>query len=243
MIETIRNIADEIKNDVINARRDFHKYPELAYREFRTASLIARKLKDTGCEIKIGREIMDAGSRQALPEEEILHKEFARAISQGGDKEFLRCVKSGFPAVAAIISNSEGPVIGVRIDIDALPVHESSEKTHLPFKKGFASVNNGVMHACGHDANAATGLGIAQLLMRFKSKIAGTVKIIFQPAEEGVCGAYPMVQSGFLDDIDRIFSPHYFSPWNPGEITCVRGRGYFATSKFDVIILVWFLKS
>lgn len=234
MIEIIKNIVHDIEEDVIKTRRDFHKYPELAYREFRTASLIAGKLKDIGCEIKIGKEIMDAKSREALPSNDILQKELERASNQGGDKEFLEQVKNGFPAIAAIISNGNGPTIAIRVDIDALPIQESSNEKHLPFKEGFASENTGVMHACGHDANAATGLGIAQVLMQLKDKINGTVKIIFQPAEEAICGARPMAESGFLDDVDRIYSLHYFSPWPSGDVTCVRGKGYLAISKFDV---------
>ena len=235
MIETIRSIAAGIEENIISTRRDFHKYPELSYREFRTASLIARRLKDLGCKVKAGPEIMDAATRYALPSEDVLQKEFERALRQGADKEFLEQIKGGFPAVAAAISNGEGPVIGVRVDIDALPIRESSGENHLPFKNGFASVNEGVMHACGHDAHAATGLGIVQVLMQLKDKIKGTVKVIFQPAEEGVCGAYPIAQSGFLDDIDYIFAIHYFSQWAPGEIACVRYPGYLATAKFNAV--------
>lgn len=233
MINT-RGIADEINDEIISLRRDFHKYPELAFTEFRTASLIARKLNDIGCEIKIGREIMDAKSRMALPSKEILEKEFKRAIAQGGDTEFLNKVKGGFPAVAAVISNGKGPVIALRVDMDALPIQENSSSRHFPFGKGFASVNTGVMHACGHDAHAVTGLGVAEILMKFKDKMRGTVKIIFQPAEEIICGAYPIVKSGFLDDVDRIMAIHYYSPWDPGLVSCTRGQnGHLAISRFD----------
>ena len=188
---TAENIANEINDEIVRLRRDFHKYPELGFTEFRTASLIARKLKDIGCEIKIGREIMDDESRMALPSAQVLKKEMERAAAQGGDAEFLKHVKDGFPAVAAVISNGKGPVIAFRVDIDALPVQESFDKKHFPFKKGFASVNDGVMHSCGHDAHAVTGLGVAEVLMKLKDKIHGTVKIIFQPAEELICGAHP----------------------------------------------------
>lgn len=235
MIDIIKKIASEIEQDVIKTRRDFHKYPELSYREFRTASLIAHKLKDLGCEIKIGREIMDADTRYNLPSDEILQKEYDRAVEQGADKDFLEQIKGGFPAVAAIISNGEGPTIGLRVDIDALPIQESSDEKHPPCKNGFVSVNDGMMHACGHDAHAATGLGIVQVLMRLKDKINGTVKVIFQPAEEGVCGAYPIIQSGFLDDIEEIFTIHYSSVWPAGEILCVRAPGHLATAKYNVI--------
>ena len=230
---TIENIADEINNKIISARRDFHKYPELGFREFRTASLIARKLKDIGCDIKVGREIMDADSRMALPNEDILKSELERAVAQGGDAEFMPLIKNGFPAVAAIISNGEGPVIAFRVDIDALPVQENFDETHLPFKECFASVNDGIMHACGHDAHAATGLGVAEILMRLKDQIQGTVKIIFQPAEEMICGAYPIVKSGFLDDVDRIIAIHYYSQWDSGLLSCTKEIGHLAMSKFD----------
>ena len=124
----IRNIADEQNNEIINLRRNFHTYPELAFTELRTASLIARKLKDIGCEIKIGREIMDVASRTALPPQDVLDKELARAVEQRGDAEFLNHVKDGFTAVAAVISNGKGPVVALRVDIDALPIQESSSK-------------------------------------------------------------------------------------------------------------------
>lgn len=231
---TAENIANEINDEIVRLRRDFHKYPELGLTEFRTASLIARKLKDIGCEIKIGREIMDAESRMALPSAQVLKKEMERAAAQGGDAEFLKHVKDGFPAVAAVISNGKGPVIAFRVDIDALPVQESFDKKHFPFKKGFASVNDGVMHSCGHDAHAVTGLGVAEVLMKLKDKIHGTVKIIFQPAEELICGAHPIVKSGFLDDVDRIMAIHYYSPWDSGLLSCTRGQnGHLAISKFD----------
>lgn len=230
----IKNIADDINDEIISLRRDFHKYPELAFTEFRTASLIARKLKDIGCDIKIGREIMDAKSRMAVPAADILGKEFKRAKEQGGDTEYLGKVKDGFPAVAAIISNGKGPVIAFRVDIDALPLQESSDKRHYPFKKGFASVNDGIMHACGHDAHAATGLGVAEVLMKLKDKIRGTVKIVFQPAEEIIAGANAIAKSGFLDDVDRIITIHYYSPWDAGLVSCTRGQnGHLAISRLD----------
>lgn len=234
MINIIKKIASEIEQNIINTRRNFHKYPELAWGEIRTATLIARKLKDIGCEIKIGREIIDADSRMGLPAKAELSKNLDRALAEGADKEFIEAVSGGLTAVAAVISNGEGPVVGLRVDIDALRVTETSDKIHLPVKEGFSSVHDGIMHACGHDANTAAGLGVAEVLMRLKDQIRGTVKIIFQPAEESIAGAYSVAQSGFLDDIDKIFSIHYFSPWNSGEVTCARDPGYLAISRFDV---------
>ena len=78
---------------------------------------------------------------------------------------------------------------------------EAEDASHLPYKKGFASVTPGVMHACGHDGHAAIGIG-ATLLAGCAMSCNGTVKLIFQPAEEGVRGAKSIVDAGHLDGVD-----------------------------------------
>ena len=72
----------------------------------------------------------------------------------------------------------------MRFDIDALGVFEEHDPSHRPAKEGFNSVNEGFMHACGHDGHATIGLGVAKVLMSIKDQLHGTVKLIFQPAEE-----------------------------------------------------------
>ena len=62
------------------------------------------------------------------------------------------------------------------------------------------------MHACGHDGHIAIGLGVAEGIIRFKEYLSGTIKLIFQPGEESVCGGNPMAQSGILDDVDYLLS-------------------------------------
>lgn len=234
MLEKIKSIAEDLNDEIVAVRRDFHKFPELGFREFRTASLIARKLANSGCPIKVGREIMDADSRMNLPSAEVLAAELGRARSQGGDPEYLELMKGGFPAVVAILGDGDGPTVALRVDIDALPIPESSDQSHFPAANGFASVNEGIMHACGHDGHAATGLGVVEILTRLKDDIKGTAKIVFQPAEEGVCGARPIVESGILDDVDRIFNIHYSSVLDSGAVVCVREPGHLATDKLDV---------
>jgi len=86
-----------------------------------------------------------------------------------------------------------GPVVLVRFDMDALPIVEENETD-------YASKNHGVMHACGHDGHTAIGLTVAKLLAQHKDVLAGTVKFIFQPAEEGLGGANLMVKEGILKD-------------------------------------------
>ncbi len=80
----------------------------------------------------------------------------------------------------------------LRFDMDALPIHEETGLS-------FASENSGVMHACGHDGHTAIGMGVAQLLTRHRDELKGRVKLVFQPAEEGLGGAMAMIEDGALD--------------------------------------------
>ena len=233
MIEKVNSILKEIEDKIIGYRRDFHRYAESGWTEFRTASLVARRLTDLGYEVMIGKEVMKDEDRMGLPDEETLEKNFLRAKEQGGDEHFLESVKNGFTGVVGILKNGIGPVIGLRFDIDALDIQEDLTDNHKPYREGFASVNKNVMHACGHDGHTAAGLGIAEVLMKLKNEIKGTVKLIFQPAEEGVMGAKSMVTAGVLDNVDYLLGHHVMSGWKLGEI--IPGMGnYAATQKFDV---------
>ena len=101
----------------------------------------------------------------------------------------------------------------LRFDMDALPIEEANE---VPYR----SQTPGVMHACGHDAHTAIGLGVANVLMRHRDEIPGTIKLMFQPAEEGLGGAMAMIHDGVLDRIgppvDRAFGLHVSSGHDTG---------------------------
>src|SRR5665648_438450 len=114
MISDIKRIADEIEDKVISYRRDFHKYAEYGWTEFRTSSLIARRLKNLGFEVKVGREISKEEDRMGLPPKEILDYCWDRALKQGGDEEYLALMKDGFTGVVGIIKNGEGTVKALR---------------------------------------------------------------------------------------------------------------------------------
>lgn len=101
-----------------------------------------------------------------------------------------------------------GHVCALRFDIDALGVLEDENSCHRPAREGFASQCPGVMHACGHDGHTAIGLGVAEVLMNLRAQLHGTVKLIFQPAEEGVRGARAIVSKGHLDDVDYFVGTH-----------------------------------
>jgi len=108
--------------------------------------------------------------------------------------------------VALIEGGNPGKVLGIRADLDALPVQEEN---NVPYR----SQHDGIMHACGHDGHTAIALGTAYYLWQHRQEITGTVKIIFQPAEEGPGGAKPMIEAGVLNnpDVDAMIGLHL---WN-----------------------------
>lgn len=108
--------------------------------------------------------------------------------------------------VATIAGDRPGPVLAIRADMDALPIQEANE---VPYR----SQHDGIMHACGHDGHVTIALGTAYYLSQHRSDWAGTVKLIFQPAEEGPGGAKPMIEAGVLKrpDVDGMIGLHL---WN-----------------------------
>ena len=155
--------------------------------------------------------------------------------------EFKRNVaKTGI--VGIIKGDKPGKVVALRADIDALPV---VERNNLPFKSTkkttFLGKNVGVMHACGHDTHIAILLGVAEILSKHKDKINGTVKLIFQPAEEGAPkgeegGAELMVKEGVLKnpDVDAIFGLHINSGTPVGRINYRKGGIMAASQSFKI---------
>ena len=124
-----------------------------------------------------------------------------------------------------------GKTIGLRADMDALPIQEDSG---LPF----ASQNAGVMHACGHDAHTATLLGTAKLLAAHKDELSGNVKFFFQPNEEGDGGAQRMVDAGCLENptVDAVFGGHNSTEKLPGQYGLKFDKCYAASNTFTVTV-------
>lgn len=142
----------------------------------------------------------------------------------------------GVTGVVGILKGDKpGPVIALRADMDALPIEEIND---LPFASKVKTIYNGketsVMHACGHDGHTAILMGVAEVLVGMKKDLKGTVKFIFQPAEEGVpigeeCGAELMVKEGVMENpkVDVIFGLHLDSQLEVGKIS-YRPGGFFA---------------
>lgn len=228
--------------DLVNARipqmqtwrRDLHQYAESGWLEFRTATLVAEELHRLGYQLQLGREVIDADARMGLPSAEVLAQQEARALQQGALPQWLPHFSGGFCGVVATLDTGRpGPVMGFRVDMDALDQTESAAADHLPTREGFASCNPGMMHACGHDGHTTIGLALAGVLMAMKHQLSGRIKLIFQPAEEGVRGAKAMVAAGVLDDVDLFTAIHLGTGVPPGEIVC-GSDSFLATTKLDV---------
>ena len=233
--EQITKMADEIAPELVAQRRDFHKFAEKGWFEMRTSSIIARKLTEMGYEVLVGDQVCKKDARMGVPSDEELEEQYERAVAQGADPEFVKYTKGGMTGVIGILRCGEGPTVAMRFDIDALGVFEEKDKSHRPACEGFGSVNEGFMHACGHDGHATIGLGVAKVLMSIKDSLHGTMKLIFQPAEEGVRGAQSIAESGVLDDVDWFLSGHLGMGWKTGELLALT-NGFLSTTKIDAVI-------
>lgn len=146
--------------------------------------------------------------------------------------------------IAILKGSASGKVIALRADIDALPV---TERNNLLFKSNveteFLGTKTGVAHACGHDAHTAILMGVAEILSKNKDKIKGTVKFVFQPAEEGPPpgeegGSKLMIKEGVLDNpkVDAIFGLHIRSGVDVGQIHYKPGGAMAAVERFTIIV-------
>ena len=143
------------------------------------------------------------------------------------DLDSRRCAGTG--VICDIQGKGPGPTIALRADIDALPI---TEATGLPFQ----SVNQGVMHACGHDSHVAILLGAAERLAATREQWPGTVRLIFQPAEEVVGGASKMVEDGALAGVRAIFGLHNDPTLPVGTAGVAAGPVMAASDRFAVTI-------
>ena len=218
---------------MIHTRRDFHTYPESAWLEFRTTSIIAHKLESLGYNVKAGHEVIDTDSVMGRPSEEVIAENIERALSQGANPEWLTKLRGYAGLTAELDTKREGPVIALRFDIDCVEVNESESESHRPYHEKFSSVNHGLMHACGHDAHMTIGLGLAEALINERDNLRGKVRLIFQPGEEGCRGAYAMMKKGIVDDADYFLAMHIGMNL-PSGVFALNSKGYLATTKLDV---------
>jgi amidohydrolase len=187
-----------MKPKLVEIRRDFHQYPELSNREFRTSKQIAARLAELGIPTETG-------------------------IARNG---VLATIRGGRP----------GKTVMVRADIDALPIHETID---VPYR----SKTDGVKHACGHDAHTTIGLATAELLWKRRAELAGTVHVIFQPAEEGPPpgekgGAPLMIAEGLLERTmpEAIFGLHSMPAHRAGQVGWTPGAAMASSDTFRITV-------
>ena len=132
--------------------------------------------------------------------------------------------------VGTLKGNTKGQTIAFRADMDALPIQETG---NVPYK----SINDGVMHACGHDAHTSMLLGAAEILSKSKNKIKGNIKFIFQPAEEGYGGAKFMIEDGALKNVNEIYGLHVWNYQKSGTVGIKSGPVMAAADLFTIKII------
>ena len=219
----------------IDRRRDFHKYPEKGWHEFRTTAIIFWELSHLGYSIKwlddfiprdsvLGRDLSDS--------DEFAEKE--RALREGADREVLRSFHlTGL--IAEITAPRQGSTRGFRFDIDCVEVDESEDPERLPARAGFRSVHRGLMHACGHDGHAALGLAMAKYVSEHLSELSGKYVFIFQPAEEGCRGGEAVSRIPLIGKINDFVSFH-LGMNVPSGLTALNPTNFLASTKFNVAV-------
>ena len=182
----------QLAADMREVRRDLHRHPELAYEEKRTASVVARLLKEWGIEVHEG-------------------------IGRTG-------------VVGVIASGNSGKAIGLRADMDALPIQETSGAPH-------ASMHSGVAHSCGHDGHMAMLLCAARYLAESK-RFNGRVHLLFQPAEEGLAGARAMIEDGLFERFPcaEVYALHNWPTLPAGTIATRAGPIMGASDRFTITV-------
>jgi len=178
-----------VDEEMVAWRHDFHRHPELAFKEARTSETVQSLLRSFGLEVTAGL----AGT-----------------------------------GVVGTLSNGDGPSIGLRADMDALPIHEQGQ---LPYR----SSADGIMHACGHDGHMAMLLGAAKRLAATRN-FRGTVQFIFQPAEENEAGGKAMVDDGLFErfPVDAIYGMHNWPGLEEGRFDVCSGPIMGAFDTFEI---------
>ena len=179
-------------------RRDFHMYPELGFREFRTSGIVAKELEALGIEVTKG---------------------------------------VGKTGVVGLLEGARpGPTLLLRFDMDALPISEDTGAE-------YASKNPGTMHACGHDGHMAIGLTVARMLHQQREGLAGTIKLCFQPSEEGTNGEETggnelMIRDGVLEapNVDMTLSLHLWNEKPLGWVGVTKGPVMAGAEIFSILI-------
>lgn len=193
----VKKLAHSYYKEVISIRRHLHAHPELSFAEIKTARFITKKLKE-----------------YKIPFQDQIAKTGIVALIEG------QLLQNGNNSI-----NKPKKVVGLRADMDALPIYEENEVD-------YKSKNKGIMHACGHDVHTACLLGTAKILSQLKNEFSGTVKLIFQPSEEKLPGgASSMIKEGVLKNPrpDVMIAQHVYPYLEAGTVGFKQGK-YMASA-------------
>lgn len=221
---------EKVFNKMVERRRDFHKYPETGWAEFRTTSKIAETLINAGMDVRFAGDFVEM--EYVLGRNADIETQVTRAVSQGASPETIEKMKGLTGLTAEIDTGRSGPVTAIRFDIDCVDTTETEDPSHLPRLLGFNSVNPNSMHACAHDGHAAVGMTLAEQIFSESSLLKGKLRFIFQPAEEGARGGYAFVRSGVADDADYFLTIH-LGLGNPTGTVFGGTDGFLYSTKID----------
>lgn len=215
----IVKVSEEMDSWLRETRRMIHVNPELMFEETATSELVQKQLTEAGVEFKSG---VGGDGRSLYMDAEMLKRS---GITPGPP--------TGGTGVLGTIVGTRGAGPGrtvlLRADMDALPIEEENEVE-------YKSRNPGKMHACGHDLHTTVLMGVAEILEKNKHRFDGTVKLMFQPGEEGGGGALAMIEDGILEDpkVDAAFALHV-SPEHPaGHVSMNHGPRSAAADMFEI---------
>jgi aminobenzoyl-glutamate utilization protein A len=220
--------------EIIELRRDLHKYPEYGWCEYRTTAKLAGLLSRTGYEIFFLSDLPDINWEIINQTVTGGEEEKRRAVEEGADPEITEKLKiPGF--IARLRTGRKGISRGLRCDMDAVGVEESSSTDHLPCALGFSSVHKEVCHACGHDGHMALAAATAVKIAEIKEQLNGDYTFIFQPAEEGCRGARALTNVSLIKELDELYGFHLGICAGDGEIVA-NPVAFQSSIKFDVEI-------
>ncbi|MDR2051912.1 MAG: amidohydrolase [Treponema sp.] len=222
-------LEERIVKTMIARRRDFHRYPEAGWEEFRTTAKIAEILIALGYDVHFASEYL---KREYVMGYNInAEAEKKRAEKEGADPLILQKCGDYTGLYADFDTGCPGPFTVFRFDIDCVETAESPSPERLPVKEGFVSCRAGRHHACAHDGHTAIGLALAELVKKEPS-FSGRFRFLFQPAEEGVRGGYAMTRAGLVDGADYFLSLH-LGLGTPTGVVYGGLEGFLYSTKFD----------
>ena len=215
---------------LIAKRREIHAWPEPGWCGFVSSARVIEHMEKLGFKVLCGYDVINKDFIRGAIKPQIA--KFYEAAQKKVSPEILERMQGVTGVIGVLETGRPGPTIGFLCNLDALPVTESSDPEHAPTKEGFASQIPGYMHACGHDGHQAVLMGLATWLAANKDQLCGTVKLIFEPGEEGSRGGRPIAESGVLDDLDYLYCGHLGCDIPGGEVVTAPEK-FLCTTKVD----------